>query len=231
MYHFDLVSKYFFQRFHFFCNTPVLFSMIFVARFLGFLQEYFFRLYLFPFFHHCIFPIVFLHGFISMFFPISFLNHVSLLFLFQELYFFSCTIPRCFFPECFFQYWFFNVYFSRVVFCHFFLRTITSFFQYVFSRKRVFPVRYFFSRAVFDQLFPAPFFFQNCIFPFFLCTLRLSVFSRMFFPDLHFADFFLHRMLTFLSRMFFPELYFVHFFLHLVLISVFPECFSRIAFC
>ena len=213
MYHFDLVSKYFSRDSIFSCNTPVLFSMIFVARFLGFLQEYFFRLYLFPFFHHCIFPIVFLHGFISMFFPIFFLDHVSLFFLFQELYFFSCTIPRCFFPECFFQYWFFNVYFSRVVFCHFFPAHDYKFFQYVFSRKRVFPVRYIFSRAVFYQLFPAPCFFQD-------------VFSRIAF---------FHFFCAPCAYQFFPECFFQNCILLIfsctVCLHFFPGCFSRIVFC
>ena len=127
-----------------------------------------------PFFHHCIFPIVFLHGFISMFFPIFFLKSCFPVFSFKNCIssiFFSCTIPGCFFPEfaifpeCFFQYWFFNVYFSRAVFCQFFPARDYKFFPVCFFPELVvFPVRYIFSSAVFLPIFSCTLVFPECFF-------------------------------------------------------------------
>ena len=121
------------------------------------------------------------------------------------------------------------IFFSSAVFCQFF--PAPWFFQNVFSRIAVFfpePSAYIF--------FPECF-FQNCILPILLCTLRSSVFSRMFFsriafcqffscafclpflpgcffPNCNFAIFFCALCLSVFSRMFFPELYFANFFLH-----------------
>ena len=123
-----------------------------------------------PFFHHCIFPIVFLHGFISMFFPIFFLKSCFPVFSFSRivfLQFFFLHNSRMFFFQNlrFFQNVFSSIGFSMSIFpelyfANFFLHVITSFFPIRFFPELVFPgAIYFFPALYFANFFPAPWFF------------------------------------------------------------------------
>ena len=146
--------------------------------------------------------------------------------------------------------------FPELYFANFFLHVMTSFFQYVFSRIGVSRCDIFFSSAVFCQFFPAPWFFQNvfsriaaffpepsayifsrmffqnCILPILLCTLRSSIFSRMFFPELHFANFFPAPSAYHFFQDVFSRIAFLLFFFCALCLSVFfQNVFSRIVFC
>ena len=183
MYHFDLVSNFFFQRFHFFCNTPVLFSMIFVARFR-------------------FSPRIFFSGYIYF--------HFSIIVFFQL---FSCVVSSRCFSNIFFRSCFLVFSFSRIVFLFLhnskMFLSIMFFpvlvFQCLFFKGCSLP----FFPAHDYKFFPICFFRCDIFFPG-LYFLRL-VFSRMLFPELHFSIFFVHLALISFSRMFFPELHFADF--------------------